>query len=130
MSRADLKRVLEKEQSQASRLRADGRVELTGALDGDGIPVELSAYDIERLPRQEIERYQERRASQIADKEAKQAEEDRYKLFEDAFTNEGGDRSDARAAFLAMRSAEAERAARFADEEARQQHQSTTRAAI
>ena len=130
MSRADVRRMLGKEQSQASRLRADGRVELTGATDENGILVELSAYDIERLPREEIDRYQERRRTQIADKEAKAEEERRYKLFEDAFTKEGGSRSDARAAYKVMRNDEAERAARLADEVARQQHLSTTKAAI
>ena len=130
MSRADVRRMLEKEQSQASRLRADGRVELTGATDADGILVELSSFDIERMGGAEVVKYQERRRKQIAEKAAKQAEEDRYKQFEDAFTKEGGSRSDARAAYKVMRNDEAQRAARLADEEARQQHQSTTKAAI
>jgi len=122
--------MLEKEQSQASRLRADGRVELTGATDEDGVLVELTSFDVERMGGAEVEKYQERRRRQIADKEAKAEEERRYKLFEDAFTKEGGSRSDARAAYKVMRNDEAERAARLADEEARQQHQSTTKAAI
>jgi len=130
MSRADVWRMLEKEQSQASRLRADGRVELTGATDENGVLVELSAYDIERMGREETENYQERRRQQIAQKEAKRAEEGRFEQFEDAFVNEGGSKGDARAAYRAMKNQEAERAARLADEEARQLHQSTTRAAI
>jgi hypothetical protein len=130
MSRADVQRMLEKEMRQASRSMPGGRFELTQARDEDGVLVELTSFDVERMGGAEVEKYQERRRKQIADKEAKQAEEDRYKLFEDAFTKEGGDRSDARAAFLAMKNGEAERAARLADEEARQQHQSTTKAAI
>jgi len=122
--------MLEKEQSQASRLRADGRVELTGATDEDGVLVELTSFDVERMGGAEVEKYQERRRRQIADKEAKAEEERRYKLFEDAFTKEGGSRSDARAAYKVMRNDEAERAARLADEVARQQHLSTTKAAI
>jgi hypothetical protein len=130
MSREDLQRVLEKERKEASRLRVDGRVELTGATDADGILVELSAYDIERLSREEIDRYQERRRKQIAQKEATRAEEGRFAQFEEAFVREGGTKTDARSAYKAMRNQEAERAARLADEEARQQHQSTTKAAI
>ena len=130
MSRADVRRMLEKEQSQASRLRADGRVELTGATDENGILVELTSFDVERMGGAEVLKYQERRRRQIAEREAKAEEERRYKLFEDAFTKEGGSRSDARAAYKVMRNDEAERAARLADEEARQQHQSTTKAAI
>jgi len=122
--------MLEKEQSQASRLRADGRVELTGATDEDGVLVELTSFDVERMGGAEVEKYQERRRRQIADKEAKAEEERRYKLFADAFITEGGSRSDARAAYKVMRNDEAERAARLADEVARQQHLSTTKAAI
>ena len=114
---------------QASRSMPGGRVELTGMMR-DGVLVELTSFDVERMGGAEVLKYQERRRKQIADKEAKAEEERRYKLFEDAFTKEGGSRSDARAAYKVMRNDEAERAARLADEEARQQHQSTTKAAI
>jgi hypothetical protein len=130
MSREDLQRVLEKERGEASRLLPDGRVELSGATDEGGILVELTSFDVERMGGAEVLKYQERRRRQIAEREAKAEEERRYKLFEDAFTKEGGSRSDARAAYKVMRNDEAERAARLADEEARQQHQSTTKAAI
>jgi hypothetical protein len=129
MSREEFGRVLEKEMRQASRSMPGGRIELTGAVE-DGVLVELTSFDVERMGGAEVEKYQERRRKQIADKEAKAEEERRYKLFEDAFTQEGGSKADAEAAYKAMRSAEAERAARFADEEARQQHLTTTRAGI
>jgi hypothetical protein len=122
--------MLEKESQQASRSMPGGGFELTGATDEDGVLVELTSFDIERMGGAEVVKYQERRRKQIADKEAKAEEERRYKLFEDAFTKEGGSRSDARAAYKVMRNDEAERAARLQDEEARQQHQSTTKAAI
>ena len=130
MSRADVRRMLEKEQSQASRLRADGRVELTGATDEDGVLVELTSFDVERMGGAEVVKYQERRRKQIAEREAKAEEERRYKQFEDAFTKEGGSRSDARAAYKVMRNDEAERAARLADDTARQLHLTNTKAAI
>jgi hypothetical protein len=130
MSREDLQRVLEKEHKDASRSVPGGRFELTGATDEDGVLVELTSFDVERMGGAEVLKYQERRRRQIAEREAKQAEEDRYKQFEDAFTKEGGSRSDARAAYKVMRNDEAERAARLADEVARQQHLSTTKAAI
>ena len=130
MSRADVQRMLETERGEASRSVPGGRVELTGATDEHGVLVELSSFDIERMGGAEVLKYQERRRRQIAEREAKAEEERRYKLFEDAFTKEGGSRSDARAAYKVMRNDEAERAARLADEEARQQHQSTTKAAI
>ena len=130
MSRADVQRMLEKESQQASRSMPGGRIELTGATDEDGVLVELTSFDVERMGGAEVEKYQERRCQQIADKEAKAEEERRYKLFEDAFTKEGGSRSDARAAYKVMRNDEAERAARLADDTAHQQHLSTTKAAI
>jgi hypothetical protein len=130
MSREEFGRVVERESQQASRSMPGGRVELTGATDGDGALIELSSFDVERMGGAEVLKYQERRRRQIAEREAKAEEERRYKLFEDAFTTEGGSRSDAKAAYKVMRNDEAERAARLADEEARQQHQSTTKAAI
>jgi hypothetical protein len=132
MSREEFRRVLERESQQASRLLPGeaGRVELSGATDEGGILVELTSFDVERMGGAEVEKYQERRRRQIADKEAKAEEERRYKLFEDAFTAEGGSRSDAKTAYRAMRNDAAARAARLADEEARQLHQRTTKAAI
>jgi hypothetical protein len=110
--------MLEKEQSQASRLRADGRVELTGATDENGILVELSAYDIERLPREEIDRYQERRRKQIETKTAEAAEAAALERFTAAFVAAGGKKSDAPAAFTAHRNQQAAEAAARADNEA------------
>jgi hypothetical protein len=130
MSRADVQRMLEKERGEASRIMPGGRIELTGATDEDGVLVELTSFDVERMGGAEVLKYQERRRKLIADKEAKAEEERRYKLFEDAFTKEGGSRSDAKAAYKVIRNEEAERAGRLADEEARQQHLSTTKAAI
>jgi hypothetical protein len=130
MSREEFGRVLEKESQQASRSMPGGRSQLTGATDADGVLVELTSFDIERMGGAEVLKYQELRRKQIADKEAKQAEEDRYKQFENAFTAQGGSTSDARAAYKVMRNDEAERAARLADDTARQLHQSTTKAAL
>ncbi len=96
MSRADVQRMLEKERGEASRSVPGGRFERTGATDEDGVLVELTSFDVERMGGAKVLKYQERRRKQIADKEAKAEEERRYKLFEDAFTTEGGSRSDAR----------------------------------
>ena len=130
MSRADVQRMLERESQQASRSMPGGRFELTGATDEDGVLVELTSFDVERMGGAEVVKYQERRRKQIAEKAAKQAEEDRYKQFEDAFTREGGKKSDAKAAYKVMRNDEAERAARLADATARRDYESTTRSAI
>jgi hypothetical protein len=104
---------------EASRLRADGTIELTGVKDADGILIELSAYDIERMGGVEVEKYQEQRRRQIAARSAEAEELRRFEQFQAAFVKEGGTQADARAAYKAMRNAEAEQAAAFADEAAR-----------
>jgi len=115
---------------EASRLRADGRVELTGHTDEDGILVEPTAYDAERMGREAYLAYQEKRRQQMADKKVKAAEEERFAQFEATYTAHGGTKADARAAYRAMKSQQAAEAAQRSDEEARHAHATTMRAAV
>jgi|SRR5215213_8814103 len=62
--------------------------------------------------------------------ERQRREADDLARFAEAFVNAGGSKNEAGAAYKVMRNDEAERGARLADEEARQQHLSTTKAAI
>ena len=115
---------------EASRLRADGQIELTGAKDADGILIELSAYDIERMGGVEVEKYQEQRRQQLAARSAEAEEQRRFEQFQAAFANAGGSKADARAAYKAMRNAEAEQAATFADEAAIRQQRGAAMGAL
>jgi hypothetical protein len=115
---------------EASRLRADGRIELTGAKDADGILVELSAYDIQRMGRAEVERYQEKRRRQIEAKKAEAEERRRFEEFQATFVKEGGTPAGARAAYTAMKDEEAGRAARLADETASHQQRAAAMGAL
>jgi hypothetical protein len=64
---------------EASRRLPNGTIELTGAKDADGIPVELTSRDVERMGSEAVSEYSGRRAKLIADRKAKRkakAEED------------------------------------------------------
>jgi hypothetical protein len=64
---------------EASSLRV-GRVELAGATDENGVPLELSAYDLERMGREAVLVYQERLARQ--QRKTRRAERERDELEE------------------------------------------------
>ena len=64
---------------EASRRLPNGTIELTGAKDTDGIPVELTSRDVERMGSEAVAEYKDRREKLIAERKAKakaKAEED------------------------------------------------------
>jgi hypothetical protein len=75
---------------EASRRLPNGAVELTGAKDADGIPVELTSRDVERMGSEALAKYKDRREKLIADWKA-----------------EGGTRRDTEAAYRAHRNEQA-----------------------
>ena len=77
---------------EASRRLPNGAVELTGAKDADGIPVELTSRDVERMGSDAVAEYKGRREKLIAERKAKA---------------EGGTRRDAEAAYRAHRNEQA-----------------------
>ena len=74
---------------EASRRLPNGAVELTGAKDADGIPVELTSRDVERMSSDSVAEYKGRRAKLIADRKA---EDDNLERWE----GEGGGQDQAR----------------------------------
>ncbi len=100
---------------EATRPGVGGRVEMTGATDADGILVELSGFDIERLTRPEIDAYRERRQAQIDGREAQRIEADAERQFTEAFVSNGGRERDAAAAYKAHRNQQAAEAATKAE---------------
>ncbi len=92
----------------------------TGAVDEAGIPVELSAYDIQRLTRPEIDQYRADREAKIEALDAERIEADDERQFTEAFVSNGGRERDAAAAFRAHRNEQAAQAAAMADAEAEQ----------
>jgi len=93
---------------------------MTGATDENGVLVELSGFDIERLPRAEIDAYNERRAGRIASRRDAAREADDFGRYEEAFVSAGGDPKDARAAFEAQKRSRAAEEAGRANTEALQ----------
>jgi hypothetical protein len=75
---------------EASRRLPNGAVELTGAKDADGIPVELTSRDVERMGSEAVSEYSGRRAKLIA--ERKVENEDNLERWE----GEGGGRDQRR----------------------------------
>ena len=75
---------------EASRRLPNGAVELTGAKDADGIPVELTSRDVERMGGEAVAEYEDRRAKLIA--ERKVENEDNLERWE----GEGGVRDQRR----------------------------------
>lgn len=100
---------------EATRRGPGGRVEWTNVTDSDGILVPLSSHDIERLDRESIDAYREKRQQAVAQQEARQREEDDRKRFTEAFVEAGGDKSAAAAAYKAHRNEQAAEVARAAD---------------
>jgi hypothetical protein len=77
---------------EASRRLPNGAVEFTEAKDADGIPVELTSRDVERMGGEAVAEYKDRREKLIAERNAKA---------------EGGTRGDAEAAYRAHRNEQA-----------------------
>jgi len=75
---------------EASRRLPNGAIELTGAKDADGIPVELTSRDVERMGGEAVAEYENRRAKLIA--ERKVENEDNLERWE----GEGGVRDQRR----------------------------------
>ena len=61
---------------EASRGLPNGTIELTGAKDADGIPVELTSRDVERMGGEAVAKYKDRRAKLIAERKAKAEDDD------------------------------------------------------
>jgi hypothetical protein len=59
---------------EASCRLPNGAVELTGARDADGIPVELTSRDVERMGGEAVAEYKDRREKLIAERKAEDDE--------------------------------------------------------
>jgi general stress protein YciG len=105
---------------EATRPGRSGGFVWTGAVDEHGIPVELSAYDIERMDRPAIDQYRADREAEIDAKEAQRIEADDERRFADEYVRNGGERSKASAAFRADRDRRAAEEAGRAEEAALQ----------
>jgi len=75
---------------EASRRLPNGAIELTGAKDADGIPVDFTSRDVERMGGEAVAEYEDRRAKLIA--ERKVENEDNLERWE----GEGGVRDQRR----------------------------------
>jgi hypothetical protein len=96
---------------QATRPARGGGVVMTGAKDQDGVLVELTGFDIERITRDEIDNYRERRQAQIDGQAAKAREANDFESYTEAFVAAGGREPDAKAAWEAKKKADATEAA-------------------
>ena len=77
---------------EASRRLPNGTIELPGAKDTDGIPVELTSRDVERMGTEAVAEYKNRREKLIADWKAKAEDDDNLERWE----GEGGGRDQTR----------------------------------
>jgi hypothetical protein len=77
---------------EASRRLPNETIELTGAKDTDGIPVELTSRDVERMGSEAVAEYKDRREKLIAERKAKAEEDDNMERRE----GEGGGRDQTR----------------------------------
>ncbi len=105
---------------EATRPGRSGGFVWTGAVDEHGIPVELSAYDIERMDRPAIDHYRADREASISAKEAQRIEADDERRFAGEYVRNGGRERDAAAAFRADRDRRAAEAAGRAEDAALQ----------
>jgi hypothetical protein len=117
-------------EKHATQAAVGNRIEWTNARDENGDLVPPTADDLARLGRQEFEKYQARRKDDMDQRAAQREEEERFERFKGEFVRTGGAPADARSAFAQFKRDEATRAARRADEEAREVHATNTRAAI
>ncbi len=115
---------------EATRRGAGGRVEWTNATDESGILVPLSSYDIERLDRESIDAYKEKREQQIAGQEEKAREQDAKRRFTEAFVAAGGTKADAESAWRLHRNEQAAEAAATVDREAIRRTRSRVRSRL
>jgi hypothetical protein len=79
---------------EASRRLPNGTIELTGAKDTDGIPVELTSRDVERMGSEAVAEYKDRREKLIAERKAKAKAEEDDNL--ERWEGEGGGRDQTR----------------------------------
>jgi hypothetical protein len=79
---------------EASRRLPNGTIELTGAKDTDGIPVELTSRDVERMGSEAVAEYKNRREKLIAERKAKAKAEEDDNL--ERWEGEGGGRDQTR----------------------------------
>jgi hypothetical protein len=77
---------------EASRRVENGAIELTGAKDTDGIPVELTSDDVERMGSEAVAQYKGRREKLIAERKTKAEDDDNLERWE----GEGGGREQTR----------------------------------
>jgi hypothetical protein len=77
---------------EASRRLPNGAVELTGAKDADGIPVELTSRDVERMGSEAVAEYKGHREKLIAEGKGKAEDDDNLERWE----GEGGGRAQTR----------------------------------
>ena len=77
---------------EASRRLPNGAIELTRAKDADGIPVELTSRDVERMGGEAAAEYEDRREKSIAERKAKAEDDDNLERWE----GEGGGRDQTR----------------------------------
>jgi hypothetical protein len=92
----------------------------TGAKDERGVLLDLSSRDVEALGKAggDPAAYLAERRRQIAERIEKRREEDDRERFEEAFVQAGGMKSDAAAAYKALKNERATVAAREADQAA------------
>jgi hypothetical protein len=79
---------------EASRRLPNETIELTGAKDTDGIPVELTSRDVERMGSEAVAEYKDRREKLIAERKAKAKAEEDDNL--ERWEGEGGGRDQTR----------------------------------
>ena len=79
---------------EASRRLPNGTIELTGAKDTGGIPVELTSRDVERMGSEAVAEYKNRREKLIAERKAKAKAEEDDNL--ERWEGEGGGRDQTR----------------------------------
>jgi hypothetical protein len=79
---------------KASRRLPNETIELTGAKDTDGIPVELTSRDVERMGSEAVAEYKDRREKLIAERKAKAKAEEDDNL--ERWEGEGGGRDQTR----------------------------------
>jgi hypothetical protein len=115
---------------EATRPDRSGGFVWTGAVDAHGIPVELSAYDIERMDRPAIDQYRADREAEIDAKEAQRIEAYDERQFTERFVEAGGRERDAAAAYKAHRNQQAAEEAGRAEEAALQAARRRVRQAL
>ncbi len=107
---------MQEQQQHATRVGAGGKIEMTGAKDESGNPVEPTADDLARLGVEGYDRYKEWRKEQIQKRADELEEQAEFEGYRRQFLASGGAPADARAAFAEYRR-------QMAAEDARQAHE-------